>query len=679
MHTPPEHDHESVYEVPPTPGAPVDPLAARTPVFAAVITDQRDRRPIVPAALRSRDNRRALGRWAVGYTGHTLAYHLTRSPKYLVKTLMWAPVGAGRCVGKAMRWGFDLESFGLRQDAASRNDAATYLALSRQRDKRVGWRGLVLTAGGVLALIGLVLLLWLGPLWVQLAAAGVAVPVLARLGRPIDKPILDRVTAPTAYRKLTAEMVRQALVATGTVKDPALLTFAREIHRDGPGYLAVVDLPDGVIATDVIDKRDRLAGSRSLRLPVDQVWPETMRGEHPGRLALWVADKPVSAMRPPPWPLLASGQVDYFKPFPYGHDVRQRPVMWRLDERNSLFGGVPGSGKSLAVRTVLLAAILDPLVIPAVAELKGSGDFDAVAPLCPKGRYASGADEGTKHQAMAILEWLLDECEKRPPLIKRYAEQGLNSENKVNRAMAEKDHRVRPIVAVFDEVQELFTDPELGKPAVAIATSIVKRGRSQGIHLILATQRIDAPSVPKAISSNVVLRLALAVTSHIETDLILGTGAYRNGARPTQFEPEVDAGWGYRVGMGPMSAVRAAYLNNEHAKAIAARAIAMRTGEVGDESSREPVFAHNLLHDVRRVWIVGEPALWSELIVPRLQQLKPDIYGDLTVEVFGAMMAGAGVPTVKLGRRIDGKPHTRAGVKLAELETAIKAREIKNS
>lgn len=678
MHTQPELDHEMVYEPPPTQGVPVDPPAERLPVFAAVVTDQSDRRPIIPASLRSREQLRTLARWLVGYTGHTLAYHLTRSPKYAAKMLWWAPVGVGRSVSRSVRWAFDLESWALRQSAASRDDAATYLKLSQQRDRRVGWRGWVLAFGTLLVAAVVALLVWVAPLWLQLCTVGVCIPVFARLGRPIDHPILDRVVTQAAYRKLTAEMVRQALMATGAVKDLAAITFPKEIHRDGPGYLATVDLPDGVIATDIIDKRDRLAGSRALRLPVDQVWPETMRGEHPGRLALWIADRPVSSMRPPPWQLFEDGQADYFKPFHYGHDPRQRPVMWRLDERNSLFGGVPGSGKSLAVRVVLLAAILDPLVVPAVAELKGTGDFDAVEPLCPKGCYASGADEGSKHKAMAMLQWLLDECETRPPLIKRYAQQGLNKENKVNRAMAERDTRLRPIVAVFDEVQELFTDPELGKPAIAMATSIVKRGRALGIHLILATQRIDAASIPKGISSNVVLRLALAVTSHIETDLILGTGAYKNGARPTQFEPEIDAGWGYRVGMGPMAAVRAAYLNNEDAKAIAARAIAMRTSGVHDEDDAQPVWAYNLLDDVRQVWIVGEPALWSELIVPRLQALRPDIYGDLTVELFGSMMAGAGVRTVKLGRRIDGKPHTRAGVRFEELEAAIKAKQIKN-
>jgi S-DNA-T family DNA segregation ATPase FtsK/SpoIIIE len=670
------YDHESVYEPPQQLGGPVDPPDQRAPAFIAVVHRDADRRPIVPAALRSRDQRRALAGWALGFAGHSLAYHLTRSPKYLGKVAVWAPVGAWRTTKMFTSWAFDLEGFGARQHTATNNAIDDYLKLSRQRDARVGWRGWIYFPVIVVTLIAMFLLVELAPGWVQLVAAVLVLPVLARIGRPVGKPIMDRVSTPQGYRKLTAEMTRKALVATGLVKlkDTALITFPREIYRDGPGYTAITDLPDGVIATDILDKREYYAAG--FRLPMDQVWPETLPGEHPGRLCTWVADKPVSSMKQPPWPLLKEGQVDYFKPYPYGWDPRQRSIPWQFDERNSLFGGVPGSGKSVAARVLMLAAVLDPLVIPAVAEFKGSGDFDAIEPLCPEDLYHTGADEGTKRKGMQVLDWLLDECERRGPLIKEYARQGLNNENKLNRAMAEFDERLRPIVAMFDEVQHLFTCPDLGKEAVAKATSVIKRGRSLGIHLILATQRIDAPSVPKGISSNVVMRLALAVTSHVECDLILGTGAYGRGARPTAFEPGVDAGWGYRVGMGPMAPVRACYLDNHDAAAIAQRALAMRGGVTVETRASTRANARNLLHDVRRVWPPGEQALWSELIVPLLKTLAPDLYGDLTVEIFGQWMAAAGVRTVQLGRRINGKPHTRAGVRLEVLDAKIKAEEI---
>ena len=148
----------------------------------------------------------------------------------------------------------------------------------------------------------------------------------ARAGRPADKPITDRVSQGKAYRKLTAELVRRALLSvqlsginSAIAKDPNAITFPQEIHRDGPGHLAVVDLPYGVEAADVIARRGRLASG--LRLPLDQVWPEPAPG-HTGRLALWVGHEPASQMRQPAWPLLRGGTVDVFKPFAFATTPR---------------------------------------------------------------------------------------------------------------------------------------------------------------------------------------------------------------------------------------------------------------------------------------------------------------------------------------------------------------------
>ena len=59
--------------------------------------------------------------------------------------------GVARLVGGFGRWVFDLEGEPLRQVCARREDPETYLKLSRQRDARVRWRGMV--AVPVLALV----------------------------------------------------------------------------------------------------------------------------------------------------------------------------------------------------------------------------------------------------------------------------------------------------------------------------------------------------------------------------------------------------------------------------------------------------------------------------------------------------------------------------------------------
>jgi S-DNA-T family DNA segregation ATPase FtsK/SpoIIIE len=680
------HDHESVYDDGTRAlGKPVDP-PDRPPMFADIVARTDNRRPIVPATLRSRDQRRTLYRWAVRLGLHTSAYHVTRTPKYGLKVAWYAPRGAWRLTWRVGRWALDGHTLLMEQEAVRRRDLDGFLKTVRssRAPRRLLLVGLITSAGTCVAGLGY----WLAPTYISAITVAFVVLTLARVGRPIGKPITDRVVVGEAFRKLTANMTRKALLATGTVKDPASVTFPVDIGRDGPGQTAIVDLPDGVIATDVIDKRDQLAGG--FRLPKSQVWPSVMPDEHPGRLRIWVADRPVARMKQPAWPLLRQGTTDYFKPVPFGFDERLGLVDWTFPEKNSLFAGIPGSGKSLAVRVVVCAAVLDPLVVPVLFELKGTGDFDMFEPLCPDGLYGSGADRGTLQAAFDALGWLERECDRRGPLVKHWVAQGLNTENKVNRVMAEREPRLRPILAVFDEVQELFTDAEFKALAKARATSLIKRGRALGIHVVLATQRIDKESIPRGISSNMGVRFCMAVTAHTECDLVLGTGAYRRGARPTEFEPATgddpkDSGWGWRTGLGPMAPARAAYLNNDAAKAIAARAIALRRGQDVPDVDRAP--AYNLLDDVRAVWPAGDGALWSELIVEALAAYRPEVYGDwITVEdgqrtvnvsVFNAAMRSAGVEVKSVSRQVEGgRRATRYGVYLKALEAALGRREI---
>ncbi|MDP9797453.1 S-DNA-T family DNA segregation ATPase FtsK/SpoIIIE [Catenuloplanes nepalensis] len=645
-------------------GEVIDPPGA-----ALLDTGAPARVPVLPSWLTSRAHLHAqVRRWG-GEAAYLAAVHTVRLPVYAGKVAWYAPQGAYRLAGRVLTWTTAEDgNWSLRQDAANRNDSRTFLELDRHRMRLTAWRWWITgfgTAGAGTG--GVVLATDLLPWWVRVPVAGAALLGLARYGRPLDAPILERTIVRARYRKLTAELTRKGIMATGLVKRPEDITFAAggEIRRDGPGYLAIADLPDGVIAVDVVERREKLAGG--LRLPMDQVWPEVMPREHPGRLALWVADRPVSAMKQPAWPLLKDGTTDYFTPFVYGFDPRMRPVMYRLDERNSLFAGFPGSGKSLSARVVMSGGALDPLVTFAVFDLAGRGDFDAFEPLCAPALFGSGADDGTKQRAYQMLMWLLKECDTRGPLIKRYATQGLNTENKLNRAIAQRDARLRPILASIDEVQELITDPELGKAAAAAMTSIVKRGRALGIHLLIQTQRIDKDSLPKGVTSNIALRTCLAVPSHTEVDLALGTGAYNQGARPNHFEIGVDAGWGVRVGYGPLTTVRAAYLDRAAVEQICARALRLRGGAVADVEMDE---ARDVLADVLGVLEADESGQHWDTLAARLADRHPQVYSAMTADALSAMVRGLGLES----RNVKVSGEVRRGVYRAQLVTAIDER-----
>src|SRR5205814_10547548 len=133
-----------------------------------------------------------------------------------------SPVGLARVVGRQLRWWWLLEQHPLRQDAARRGDVDAWLKLHHEAKSTRAWRGSVLAVELVAVLAAAAVLRYVAPWWVSALTVLLAVPVLARLGRPADKPITDRVSTGPKFTKLTGEMVRGALCAVGItrIKDP---------------------------------------------------------------------------------------------------------------------------------------------------------------------------------------------------------------------------------------------------------------------------------------------------------------------------------------------------------------------------------------------------------------------------------------------------------------------------
>ena len=108
-------------------------------------------------------------------------------------------------------------------------------------------------------------------------------------------------------------------------RTPRRSASPRRSRRDGPGWRADVELPYGVTATEVIERREKLAAG--LARPLGCVWPEGNADVHPGRLVLWVGDQDMANARKPAVAAAAStGTVDLFKPVPCGTDQRGRWV-----------------------------------------------------------------------------------------------------------------------------------------------------------------------------------------------------------------------------------------------------------------------------------------------------------------------------------------------------------------
>jgi S-DNA-T family DNA segregation ATPase FtsK/SpoIIIE len=612
------------------------------------------------------------------------AFHAVRVPVYGARLMAWAPVGTARVVGTVWRWASDAEGRPARSDAVAGHDWQAYQSLARLRDRRVRWRGSVCACTG----LGLVALGTIGAiaapplaLW---SAGAAAVAGLGLIGKPADKPLATRAVVKVKLQPLTSPMVERALSRIGIAalssgKPEDKVNWPAPIREDGPGWLAEVDLPGGVTASDVCERRDRLAGA--LGRPLGCVWPEGKPEVHPGRLVLWVGHEDLAASKPVEWPLSRKGTVDLFDVFPVGIDPRGRAIMAKLMFTNWLIGSLPGMGKTFLLKLLVLAAGLDERAELWAYELKGSGDLAFTEAYAT--RYASGADDAPVKAALQGMRDLREECLRRAEVIKSLP-RDLVPENKVTPKLASrKDLGLHPLVMAIDEVQELFTHPEYGKEAKELAPKVIKLGRAFGISLILATQRPDANSLPPGVTANVGTRACLRVMGQVENDMILGTSAYKNGTRATMFTDR-DLGLFYLAGAGPApQVVKGAYVDGPTADLIAARARALRiargtlTGHAAGETTEAEGPQFNLLDDLAAIWPAGEANVWNTVLVDRLAQLRPEVYGHWAAlvdedktETLTAAVKPYGIGSKGVSRRSGNRQVGRRGLNRDDLDKA---------
>ncbi|MGW0501796.1 cell division protein FtsK [Micromonospora sp. NPDC003241] len=635
--------------------------AQRRPRFSLAGFRDAQRVPIVPDWLRSRSEFIGNLAWAGGFAAHAAGYHALRLPKYTVKLAWRAPVGLGRVVRGYGRWLFDLEGEPVRQSVVRAaidkpEEARTYQGLSRQRDRRVRWRGLTAIVAA-LVLFTVAGMLLLAPGVVQLATLAVTVAVFGFVGAPTDKPLLDTAVVRTAAAPLTSVEVFHALAALNIKGindairrgDNGKRWFTAPIVREnGTGWRAEVELPRGVTASTVVDKREELAAA--LTRPLGCVWPEVNAEVHPGMLVLFVADKDLSRARQSPWPLLRSGTVNLFKPFAFGTDPRGRSVTLTLMFASMIIGSIPRMGKTFALRLALLGACLDPRSWVLAFDLKGTGDLSPLEPVAH--RYRAGDEEEDIEYGITAMREMRTEMRRRTKVI-RELPADLCPENKVTDDLASKKSLgLHPIVIGIDECQVWFEHPKYGDEFEEICTDLIKRGPATGITLIPATQRPDDKSLPTGISANAVLRFCLKVMGYRENDMVLGQSMFKSGIRATMFAKR-DKGIGYLAGEGDDPTITRTFeIDGPTAKAVVSRARVLReragniTGHAaGHTVNTDAVRRDTILEDVLAVMSDEDPKLWSTVIVERLAVLRSDVYAGFTADQLREALKPWGVKT----------------------------------
>jgi len=186
-----------------------------------------------------------------------------------------------------------------------------------------------------------------------------------------------------------------------------------------------------------------------------------------------------------------------------------------------LIAGATGAGKSVCVNSIISCLLMNNtpadlrliMVDPKRVELTGyDGLPHLLVPVIVE-----------LDQVVRVLQWLTREMDAR---YRRFAPAGARNIDDYNRLAETPSERLPCIVVLIDELADLMmTSPEKTERTV---TRLAQMARATGIHLVISTQRPSVNVVTGLIKANFPSRIAFAVTSSVDSRVILDTpGAER--------------------------------------------------------------------------------------------------------------------------------------------------------
>ncbi len=184
------------------------------------------------------------------------------------------------------------------------------------------------------------------------------------------------------------------------------------------------------------------------------------------------------------------------------------------DGPHGLVAGTTGSGKSELLRAIVmsLAVSVDPdHLVFVLVDYKGGSAFDACAELPHTVGLVTDLDERLAGRALICLEAELRHREER---LRRVGAADLGAY-----WAAGHPEPLPSLLVAIDEFAALAAElPDFMKALLDIA----QRGRSLGVHLLLATQR-PAGVVSEGIKANTNIRIALRVHDQADSADVLGS------------------------------------------------------------------------------------------------------------------------------------------------------------
>ena len=229
-----------------------------------------------------------------------------------------------------------------------------------------------------------------------------------------------------------------------------------------------------------------------------------------------------------------------------GKDISGQPVVANLAKMpHLLIAGTTGSGKSVAINTMILSLLyrLSPkqcrliMIDPKMLELSVYDNIPhLLAPVVTDPK-----------KAVAALKWVVAEMEERYRKMSKLGVRNIDGYNgRVREALGKGEDFTRVVQTGFDETtgepiyeSESLTPEEIpfivvivdemadlmmvaGKEIEACIQRLAQMARASGIHLIMATQRPSVDVITGTIKANFPTRISFQVTSKIDSRTILG-------------------------------------------------------------------------------------------------------------------------------------------------------------
>jgi S-DNA-T family DNA segregation ATPase FtsK/SpoIIIE len=676
----------------------------RQPVFVdAVVKGEDTRLPIIPAGFHGWDNIKATLRYHGARTGYRIAAHSWRALLiYLPLALFWAPIGAARIGGRAIRWWWHPELTALVQRAANDGDTNAGPRIAAQQAEGRRNRAFMLLAG-LAGLAAIVLVCWfVAPWWVQALVVVTVVPWLAHVGRPKTVPIVRPAVVTHRFRRINPDVVLRAYYSAGLGhpdKPNQQIMFGGRLTRDNKetGSMVPVDLPYGKTFADALGAKDKLASG--LDVTSQQVFLTKDRTSE-RRHELFVADRDPLAIKVGRTDMLDGKPRNIWRPMKLGRDERDRLVTLLLLWNSILIGAMPRRGKTFFVRLVLLFCALDPWVKILGADGKKSSDYDKIRLVAH--RWVTGdAPNPRDNDPLEHLEEMLDEVLRHIAEVNEILSSlpvDMCPEGKLTEALA-RDPRypaLRVWVIAGEEFQVYFEteDQDYNKRIAHKWGRIMAQGPSAGVILLDSSQKpsgVGAGDVGRLFNrfrDNHQVRFALRCGNRIVSEAVLGGDAYSEGYDASAL-PIGDGsngtndyrGVGILYGASDTTPMVRTFLA-DHADAekilIAARKLREQYGTLsglaaGEASERE---YRDVMADARSVFYAGESRIsWPEL-AERMAQEMPEHYADITAKTISAQLRALGVETKSVRDQKHFERGVGDGFHLISLDAAIAQRAL---